>query len=240
MGSITAVWTAVYYTLFPLKYGGNLKMYPHCFSPLNGWGERVYYTLFPVQYGGNLKMYPTLFFPTVQMGERVYYTLFFPFSTVEIEFSKCTSHSFSPPYRWGERVYCTLFPFSTVEIWKCTPHPFSPPYRWGERVYYTLLPFLPFSMVEIEFSKIMYFTLFFPQRTDGKKASHICETYTIFYVSHLLGKLLETDRQNCNAVLDCTYSRKWAWYTPVHYHTDIVHKVCVLWTCLVYKIPSAA
>jgi len=36
---------------------------------------------------------------------------------------ECTPHSFTPPYRWGERVY---------------PHSFSSPYRWGERVYYTL------------------------------------------------------------------------------------------------------
>ena len=51
---------------------------PHSFSPLYRWEGRVYYTLFPLQYGGDLKMYPTLFFPTVKMGRKsVPPTLFF-------------------------------------------------------------------------------------------------------------------------------------------------------------------
>jgi len=54
---------------------------------------------------------------------------------------KCAPHSFTPPYRWGERVYPPLF---------------SPPYRWEERVYYTLFP-LRYSR-----NLKMYLTLLFP------------------------------------------------------------------------------
>ena len=60
-------------TLFPHLTDGEKQCTPHSFSPPYRWRERVNYTLFPLQYGGNLKMYPTLFFPIViRWGNRVY------------------------------------------------------------------------------------------------------------------------------------------------------------------------
>jgi len=53
-------------TLFPHHTDGEKECTPHSFSPLYRWRERVSYTLFPLQYGGNLKMYPTLFFPIIE------------------------------------------------------------------------------------------------------------------------------------------------------------------------------
>ena len=61
------------HTLSPHLTDGEKQCTPHSFSPPYRWRERVNYTLFPLQYGGNLKVYPTLFFPIViRWGKRVY------------------------------------------------------------------------------------------------------------------------------------------------------------------------
>ena len=60
-------------TLFPHLTDEEKQCTPHSFSPPYRWGERVDYTLFPLQYGGNLKVYPSLFFPIViRWRKRVY------------------------------------------------------------------------------------------------------------------------------------------------------------------------
>ena len=60
-------------TLFPHLTDGEKQCTPHCFSPSVRWGKTVDYTLFPLQYGGNLKVYPPLFFPIViRWRKRVY------------------------------------------------------------------------------------------------------------------------------------------------------------------------
>jgi len=62
-------------TVSPHRTDGEKECTPHCFTPPYRWGARVYYTLFPLQYGGNPIMYPTLFFTIVIRWEKRVYPL---------------------------------------------------------------------------------------------------------------------------------------------------------------------
>ena len=80
-----------------------------------------------------------------QRKERVYPPTLFPHLTDGEK--ECTPHSFSPPYRWGERVYPSLFS-PTLQMGKnSVPPTLSPHLTDGEKEWTTL--FFPFSTVEI-------------------------------------------------------------------------------------------
>jgi len=111
---------------------------PHSFSPPYRWEGRVYYTIFPLQYGGNLKMCPTLFFPHRTDGkEECTPHSFFPTVKMERK-SVLHSFSPSVRWKFENVPHTLFFSHHTDGEKECTPHSFSPPYRWRERVYYTL------------------------------------------------------------------------------------------------------
>ena len=79
-------------------------------------------------------VYPPLFFPTLQMGKNSVPPTLFPHLTDGEK--QCTPHSFSPPYRWGERVDYTLFLLQYGGNLKVYPPLFFPiVIRWRKRVY---------------------------------------------------------------------------------------------------------